>query len=291
MQKIGWIGTGIMGKSMVGHLVKAGHEVKVFTRTQEKAREAIEGGATWCDTPREAAAGSDVVVSIVGTPDDVREVVFGNNGVAGVLGKGQTFIDMTTSTPSLAEEIFAEGELRGWDAIDAPVSGGDIGAKAASLTIFCGGMKTAVDKVTPVLSKMGTNITHAGPAGKGQHLKMCNQILVCSTILGVCESLHYATHAGLDLHQTIAAIEKGAAGGYQISNLGPKTASRDFAPGFYIDHFVKDLGIAVDEATRMNLTLPGLHLARDLYTTMQRLGHGQKGTQALILALEHTKNA
>ncbi|KAJ9451056.1 6phosphogluconate dehydrogenase NAD-binding domain containing protein [Diplonema papillatum] len=286
--KIGWIGTGIMGSHMAAHILRSGkYDMKVYTRTRRKAADLEKMGAKWAACAQEAGEGRDIVVSMVGGPRDVEEVLLGEKtGALHTMNKNGLLIDMSTSTPSLAEEINCRAQTFGVHSVDAPVSGGDIGAKNASLTIFCGGKASAVNAAKPLFDIVGKSVVHAGPSGSGQHMKAVNQILVCTNILGVCESLLYAKRAGLDLSDTINAIGKGAAGGFQINNLGPRVARRDFEPGFAILHFVKDLGIAISEAKRMNLTLPGLTLAENLFKSLQDDGYGQKGTQGLMIALE-----
>lgn len=288
--RIGWIGTGVMGVSMAGHIQAAGYPLTVFNRTRAKAQTLVDRGAKWADTPRALAEQSDVVFTIVGYPADLREVVLGEQGVFHGLRHGGIFIDMTTSEPALAKEIQAAFQPRGVAAIDAPVSGGDVGARNAALAIMVGGDKEAVDAALPLFKCMGQQIVHEGPAGAGQHTKMCNQILIASTMIGVCESLLYAYKAGLDPTQVIEAIGKGAAGSWSINNLGPRIIKGNFDPGFFVEHFLKDMGIALEEARRMNLVLPGLALAQQLYTSVKAIGYPRGGTQSLFLALERMSN-
>lgn len=288
--RIGWIGTGVMGSSMAGHLMAAGYSMSVYTRTRAKAQALLDRGAQWAETPRALAEQSDVVFTMVGFPSDLRQVVLGREGILHGLAAGGTLVDMTTSEPQLAREIEAALREKKVAAIDAPVSGGDVGAKNATLSIMVGGDKAAFEAVLPLLKIMGQQIVYQGPAGAGQHTKMCNQILIASTMIGVCESLLYAYKAGLDPLTVIEAIGKGAAGSWSINNLGPRIVRGDFNPGFFVEHFLKDMGIALEEAKRMGLVLPGLALAQQLYLSVQAIGHGRGGTQSLMLALERLSN-
>jgi 3-hydroxyisobutyrate dehydrogenase len=283
--KVGWIGTGVMGASMCGHLLAAGHEVTVYNRTREKAQGLLERGASWADSPAEAAARADAVFTIVGYPADVREVILGEDGVLAGATPGAVIVDMTTSEPSLAVEIAAAAAERGVDALDAPVSGGDVGARNATLSIMVGGDAAALERVRPLLETMGKTIVHQGGPGAGQHTKMVNQTLIATGMIGVCEALLYAYRAGLDLETVLASVAGGAAGSWSLSNYGPRMLAGDFDPGFMVEHFVKDMGIALAEARRMNLSLPGLALAEQLYVALMAQGHGRKGTHSLILAL------
>ena len=283
--KVGWIGTGVMGASMCGHVLAAGHDVSVYTRTKEKAQGLLERGASWADSPAEAAAGADAVFTIVGYPADVRQVILGENGVLAGAKPGAVIVDMTTSEPSLAVEIAAAAAERGVDAIDAPVSGGDVGARNATLSIMVGGDAAALERVRPLLETMGKTIVHQGGPGAGQHTKMVNQTLIATGMIGVCEALLYAYRAGLDLETVLESVAGGAAGSWSLSNYAPRMLAGDFDPGFMVEHFVKDMGIALAEARRMNLSLPGLALAEQLYVALMAQGHGRKGTHSLILAL------
>jgi len=246
----------------------------------------IEAGAQWAKSPKEVAQQADVVFTIVGFPKDVRQVYFGKDGIFEGLKKGSVLVDMTTTEPSLAEEIYKEARRVGASSIDAPVSGGDIGAQAGNLSIMVGGDKNGVDAVLPLLRLMGENIVYQGGAGKGQHAKMCNQIMASALMIGMCETLLYGYKAGLDLNTMLSSVSKGAAASWMLDNLAPRMVRRDYKPGFYVEHFVKDMGIALKEAERMNLTLPGLSLVHQLYIAAKAQGHGRKGTQALLLALE-----
>lgn len=285
--RIGWIGTGVMGVSMCGHIMARAASVTVHNRTRDKTKPLLDRGAMWADTPRQVAEASDVVFTMVGFPRDVREVYMGKDGVLEGARTGTILVDMTTTEPSLAREIDAAARIKGLHAVDAPVSGGDVGAREARLSIMVGGEAEIVERIRPLLETMGKTIVHQGPAGAGQHAKMCNQIQIAGTMVGMCESLIYARKAGLDVETMLRSISGGAAGCWSLENLAPRICKRNFDPGFFVDHFVKDMGIALEEAKRMNLPLPGLALAHQLYVTVQALGHGRKGTHALMLALEH----
>ena len=280
--RIGFVGLGIMGQSMAGHLLAAGHALRVYNRSADKARALVEQGAVWCDTPGVAAAGSDVVITMVGYPRDVEQVWLGEDGIL-AKAKDALLIDMTTSSPELAQRLAREAAARGCRALDAPVSGGDIGAREARLSIMVGGDAGAFAEALPILQLMGKTIVHTGGPGTGQHTKMCNQVVIASTIMGVCEGLAYARSAGLDADVVLQCISGGAAGSFQLNVMGPKIVKGDFAPGFMIEHFLKDLSIALAEADRMYLQLPGAAQARQLYATLVERGHGRDGTQALSL--------
>jgi 3-hydroxyisobutyrate dehydrogenase len=283
--RIGWIGTGVMGRSMCGHLIAAGYEATVYNRTAEKARPLVEQGAKLADSPRGVALESDVVFTIVGYPRDVREVTLGTNGTLAAARAGAVLVDMTTSEPALAIEIDQTARAKGVYAVDAPVSGGDVGAREARLSIMIGGEKDAVDALKPLFETMGKTIVHQGSAGAGQHTKMVNQILIASNMIGVCEALLYAYKAGLDLNTVLQSVSSGAAGSWSLSNLAPRVIAGNFEPGFFVEHFLKDMAIALDESRRMKLSLPGLALAQQLYLAVEAQGYGRKGTQALALAL------
>lgn len=285
-KRIGWIGTGVMGVSMCGHLLAKDCPVTVFSRTKAKAQPLLDKGATWAVSPRAVAERSDVVFTMVGFPADVREVYLGKNGVLECRSDGKILVDMTTTAPLLSQEVYATAQKMGMSAIDAPVSGGDVGARNATLSIMVGGDQEAVAKVMPLLHAMGKTIVHQGGPGAGQHAKLSNQIVIAGTMIGVCEALLYAKKAGLDLETMLAAIRGGAAACWTLENLAPRMLKRNFDPGFFVDHFVKDIGIALEESRRMGLKLPGLELVYQLYRTVQELGHGKKGTHALYLALE-----
>ncbi len=286
IRKIAWIGTGVMGSPMAGHLMDAGYELTVHTRTKSKAQSLLDRGATWADTSAEAANGADVAISIVGFPGDVEQTHLGPTGTLAAENLPHVIVDMTTTRPSLAVQIFEAARSKGVGAVDAPVSGGDVGAREAKLSIMVGGEKPHVDLVMPLLQKMGKTVVHQGAAGCGQHTKMVNQILIATNMIGVCEGLLYARTAGLDPMTVIDSVGAGAAGSFSVNVLGPRMIKRDFDPGFFVEHFIKDLGIALDEAARMELSLPGLALARQLYEAVRAQGHVKLGTQALLLALE-----
>ena len=283
--RVGWIGTGVMGAPMCGHLMASGYPVTVFNRTRERARSLLERGAAWADSPRAVAQHADVVFTMVGFPDDVREVVLGPAGALAGAGRGTILVDMTTSEPSLAREIYEAAHGRGVASLDAPVSGGDIGAREAHLSIMVGGERDVFERVAPLLRCLGATIVHQGPAGAGQHTKMVNQILVASGMVAVSEALLYAHQAGLDLPTVLQSVSGGAAGSWSLTHYAPRILARDFAPGFRVDHFVKDMGIALAEARRMRLSLPGLALVEQLYLALVAQGDGRKGTHALVLAL------
>ena len=284
-EKIGWVGTGVMGKSTCGHLIDAGYNVLVYNRTKEKAVDLINNGATWCSNPMKVAQNSDIVFTIVGFPQDVESVYLGENGVLSSIKKGAIVVDMTTSEPSLAQHIYKEAKEKGVSSLDAPVSGGDVGAKNGTLAIMVGGDKETYDKIFTLFELMGKNIAYMGEAGAGQHTKMSNQILIASTMIGVVESLLYAYKAGNDLNEVINVIGKGAAGCWSINNLGPRIVDGNFDPGFFIKHFIKDMGIALKEAKKMNLSLPGLALAYQFYISATALGFENLGTQGLYKVL------
>lgn len=289
-QHIGWIGTGVMGSSMCGHILEKGYPVTVYNRTKSKAEVLLDKGADWAETPKEVAERSDIIFTIVGFPSDVHAVILGEDGIFSGAASGSIVVDMTTSKPSLAEEIFAAGAEKGIHSVDAPVSGGDIGAKNGTLSIMIGGEKKTVDKVMPLFELMGKNIVYQGKAGAGQHTKMCNQITIAGTMIGVCESLLYGYRAGLELDTMLKSISKGAAGCWSLDNLAPRILKRNFDPGFFVEHFIKDMGIALEEAQRMEISLPGLALVHQLYLAVKAQGHGKAGTQALMLGLETLSN-
>ena len=288
--RVGWIGTGVMGRWMCQHLMTKGYPAMVYNRTKDKAKPLLDAGAAWADTPRAVAERSDVVFAIVGFPRDVREVFLGTSGALAGSKAGTVVVDMTTSEPSLAREIYDAAKPKGVAAVDAPVSGGDVGAKNAALSIMIGGDEDVVTALRPLFECMGKTIVYQGPAGAGQHTKMVNQILIASNMVGVCEALLYGYKAGLNLETVMQSVSVGAAGSWSLSNLGPRIMARNFEPGFFVEHFIKDMGIALAEAERMNLALPGLALAKQLYEAVRADGYGRKGTHALMLALEHLSN-
>ncbi|GAC1529114.1 MAG: NAD(P)-dependent oxidoreductase [Ramlibacter sp.] len=282
LQRIGFIGLGTMGASMAGHLLAAGHPLAVSNRSKDKAAPLLARGAIWCDTPAEVAGHSDVIITIVGYPADVEQVWRGPHGLIANAQRA-LLIDMTTSSPDLARSLAVEAAAAGHMALDAPVSGGDVGAREAKLSIMAGGEPAAFEAALPVLQRMGAKIARMGGPGAGQHTKMANQLVIASTIMGVCEGLAYARAAGLNVQELLATIGGGAAGGFQLNVLGPRIAAGDTAAGFYVEHFLKDLGIALSEAKRLGLDMPGATQARKLYEQLAALGHGRSGTQALSL--------
>ncbi|MHB8075554.1 NAD(P)-dependent oxidoreductase [Desulfosporosinus fructosivorans] len=279
---IGFVGTGVMGKSMAGHLLKAGYQVLVFNRTKARAEELIQMGAVWQDTVAELAARSNVIITMVGYPKDVEQVYFGKDGIISHAKSGSYLVDMTTSAPALAKKIYDESLAKGLYALDAPVSGGDIGAKEARLAIMVGGDEAVFDALVPIFNFVGKNVILQGQAGAGQHTKMCNQIAIASTMIGVCEAIAYAKMAGLKPETVLKSIESGAAGSFSLTNLAPRMLVNNFAPGFYVKHFIKDMTIALASAQEMGLLTPGLELAKSLYDKLAEQGDENSGTQALI---------
>ncbi len=279
---VGFVGLGIMGRSMAGHVLDGGYALHIFNRTREKAEPLVARGARWHDSAGDVAAASDVIVTMVGYPADVEAIYLGPGAIVERARPGTILVDMTTSSPALAERIADEAEKRGVSALDAPVSGGDVGAREAKLSIMVGGGEDAFEAVLPILKRMGTNVVRQGGPGAGQHTKLCNQIVIASTMLGVCEGLAYAKRAGLDPHTVLASIGGGAASSFLLNNLGARILKNDFAPGFFVEHFVKDLRIAAEEAQRLHADLPGLDLAKTIYEALLANGHGREGTQALF---------
>ncbi len=286
---LGWIGTGVMGHSMAGHLLDAGYRLVVFNRSPEKAQSLVQRGAAMADSPRAVAQQSEILFSMVGYPVDVRQVVLGNSpddpSLISGLRANAILVEMTTSQPTLAVEIDQAIRRAGGHALDAPVSGGDVGAKAGTLSIMVGGQQETFAAVEPLLRLMGKTIVYQGPAGSGQHTKMVNQTLVAASMIGVCEALLYAERAGLDVPTVLKSVTSGAANSWSLTNLGPRIVAGDYAPGFYVEHFLKDMQIALDEAARMKISLPGLALVNQLYNAVAAQGHSRDGTQSLILAL------
>ena len=274
-----------MGASMCGHLMSAGYQATIYSRTKVKADDLLEKGAEWADSPKAVAEQSDVVFSIVGFPHDVRQVILGNDGAVAGLKSGGIVVDMTTSQPSLAREIHQTAQQKGVSAVDAPVSGGDVGAKNGTLSIMIGGDQDVVQALQPCWDAMGQTIVHQGPAGAGQDTKMVNQILIATGMIGVCEALLYGWRAGLDLDTVLKSVGSGAAGSWSLNNLGPRIIQNNFDPGFFVEHFIKDMGIALEECQRLGLSLPGLALGHQLYQAVKAQGHGRDGTHALQLAL------
>ncbi len=288
--RIGWVGTGVMGRWMCQHAIAKGYAATVYNRSKDKTQPLADLGAKVVDSPKAVAEASDIVFAIVGFPADVREVFLGSNGALAGSKPGTILVDMTTSEPSLAVEIYEAAKAKGIHSLDAPVSGGDVGAKNAALSIMIGGDTDVVEAVTPVFECMGKTIIHQGPAGAGQHTKMVNQILIAANMIAVCEGLLYGYKAGLNLETVFKSVSVGAAGSKALEVLGPRIMARNFEPGFYVEHFIKDMGIALKEAERMNLCLPGLALAKQLYEAVRAQGYGRKGTHALMLALEAISN-
>lgn len=284
--RVGWVGAGVMGRSMCGHVLAKGHPVTVHTRTKDKAAALLERGAVWADSPRAVAEAADVVFTIVGFPPDVREVYLGERGLLAGARPGAVLVDMTTTEPTLAREIYDAARAKRIATVDAPVSGGDVGARNATLSIMVGGDRPVVEPLMPLFETMGKSIVYQGGPGAGQHTKMCNQIVIAGTMIGMCESLLYGYKAGLDLETMLQSIRGGAAGCWSLDNYAPRILKRNFDPGFFVEHFIKDMKIALDEAGRMGLSLPGLALAHQLYLAVRAQGHGRCGTQALMLGLE-----
>lgn len=279
--KIGFIGLGVMGKSMVSHLMSGGYQIHVYNRTKDKAGDLVERGAIWQDSPGDLAAAVDVIITIVGYPKDVEEIYGGDNGILQHCKKGNIVIDMTTSSPALAVDIYQKAQTAGVHALDAPVSGGDIGAKEARLSIMVGGDEEVFKRVTPLFQLMGKNIVYQGPAGSGQHCKMANQMAIACNMMGVCEAIRYAEKSGLSPETVLRSIEAGAAGSWSLSNLAPRMIRGDFSPGFFVKHFIKDMGIALDSCERIGLQAKGLALAKSLYDEVAASGDEDSGTQAL----------
>ncbi|EAD3067226.1 NAD(P)-dependent oxidoreductase [Listeria monocytogenes] len=282
MEKIGFVGTGVMGSSMAGHLLEAGYEVLVYTRTKTKAEDLLEKGALWIKTPGELANKVDILISMVGYPKDVEELYLGENGFLENLAVGTVAIDMTTSSPALAKKMAEFGREKGIGVLDAPVSGGDIGAKNGTLAIMVGGSEDVFLKVKPIFDILGSSVILQGDAGAGQHTKMVNQIAIASNMIGVTEAIIYAEAAGLNPSSVLDSISGGAAGSWSLANLIPRVLKDDFSPGFFIKHFIKDMGIAISEAKQMGLELPGLTLAEKMYQTLAEQGLSEEGMQALI---------
>lgn len=281
-QKIGFIGTGVMGASIVKHLLKAGYSVNVYNRTKSKTDEVVDLGAVWYETPKEIALNSDIIFSIVGYPKDVEEVYCGETGIFNGTTAGKIVVDMTTSTPSLAKKLWAIGNEKGVDVLDAPVSGGDLGAKNGTLTIMVGGTESVYQKVEPIFEVFSGKVKLQGAAGSGQHTKMANQIMIAGTMTGMSELLVYANAANLDLESVLDTVGGGSAQNWSLTNYAPRILREDFTAGFFVKHFVKDLKIALDEAEKMAIQLPGTSLAKELYEKLENQGYGDDGTQALI---------
>ncbi len=285
--RLGWIGTGVMGAPMCSHLLRAGYSLTVSTRTSSKAQMLLNEGALWAESPASLVEKVDVICTMVGFPKDVRALYLSRNGLLSKAKPRQVFIDFTTSEPSLAQEIANSAKERQAFALDAPVSGGDVGAKQGILSIMVGGEFPVFEALKPILGIFGKVLIHQGMAGCGQHAKLCNQMTIAGTMIGVCEALLYARQAGLDGEKLLLSIRQGAAGCWVLDHLAPKILHRDFTPGFFVEHFIKDMGIALAEAKRMGLLLPGLAVVQKLYQGVQAYGHGRSGTHALLLALEN----
>ncbi|WOV85118.1 NAD(P)-dependent oxidoreductase [Sporosarcina jeotgali] len=282
MKTISFIGTGVMGASIVNHLLQAGYPVTVYTRTKEKAEPLLAAGAKWAATVAQAVQDAELIFTMVGMPADVEDIYLEDNGIIANGKNGQIVVDMTTSSPALAKKIDLAAAEKGMTSLDAPVSGGDVGAKNGTLSIMCGGEESVFEQVKPIFSLFGSQIILQGGAGAGQHTKMSNQLAIATNMIGVCEALAYAEKAGLDPERVLESISPGAAGSWSLSNLGPRMLAGNFEPGFYTKHFLKDLRIALDEANAMKLDLPGLQLAINLYEELMAKGYGDKGTQVLF---------
>ncbi len=283
---VGFIGIGVMGRSMAGHLLDAGYSVHVYNRTQAKAQDLVDRGAQWQSSPGKVAAAADVIITIVGFPVDVESVYLGEDGVLAQARSGSLAIDMTTSCPNLASRIAQEAAAKGIEVLDAPVSGGDIGAREARLSIMVGGSVSGFERALPLFEIMGKNIVHQGPAGSGQHTKMCNQSAIASGMMAISEAMAYAKKSGLQPETVLKSIESGAAGSWSLTNLAPRVLKGDYAPGFFVKHFIKDMKIAIESAQAMGLDLPGLQLAKKLYDQLASKGCEDDGTQALFKLYE-----
>ena len=284
---IGFVGTGVMGKSMAGHLIDKGYEVNVYNRTKSKADDLVEKGATWCDTIATLSEKSDIIISIVGYPKDVESIYLSQDGILNHAKANSIVIDMTTSSPALAHDIYEKAKERNIKSLDAPVSGGDVGAKNAALTIMVGGDQEAYNQVEDIFNLLGKNVVYQGKSGNGQHTKLSNQIAIAAGMLGVAEAIIYAEEAGLDIDKVFNSIEHGAAGRWSLSNLGPRMVKEDYAPGFYVKHFIKDMKLAIEESEKMGLYMPGLLKAKEVYDALSEAGYDDNGTQAVIQLLKN----
>lgn len=284
---IGFVGTGVMGKSMAGHLIDKGYEVNVYNRTKSKADDLVEKGATWCDTIATLSEKSDIIISIVGYPKDVESIYLSQDGILNHAKANSIVIDMTTSSPALAHDIYEKAKERNIKSLDAPVSGGDVGAKNAALTIMVGGDQEAYNQVEDIFNLLGKNVVYQGKSGNGQHTKLSNQIAIAAGMLGVAEAIIYAEEAGLDIDKVFNSIEHGAAGSWSLSNLGPRMVKEDYAPGFYVKHFIKDMKLAIEESQKMGLYMPGLLKAKEVYDALSEAGYDDNGTQAVIQLLKN----
>ncbi|WP_239724880.1 MULTISPECIES: NAD(P)-dependent oxidoreductase [unclassified Mammaliicoccus] len=284
---IGFVGTGVMGKSMAGHLIDKGYEVNLYNRTKSKADDLVEKGATWCDTIATLSEKSDIIISIVGYPKDVESIYLSQDGILNHAKANSIVIDMTTSSPALAHDIYEKAKERNIKSLDAPVSGGDVGAKNAALTIMVGGDQEAYNQVEDIFNLLGKNVVYQGKSGNGQHTKLSNQIAIAAGMLGVAEAIIYAEEAGLDIDKVFNSIEHGAAGSWSLSNLGPRMVKEDYAPGFYVKHFIKDMKLAIEESEKMGLYMPGLLKAKEVYDALSEAGYDDNGTQAVIQLLKN----
>ena len=284
---IGFVGTGVMGKSMAGHLIDKGYEVNVYNRTKSKADDLVEKGATWCDTIATLSEKSDIIISIVGYQKDVESIYLSQDGILNHAKANSIVIDMTTSSPALAHDIYEKAKERNIKSLDAPVSGGDVGAKNAALTIMVGGDQEAYNQVEDIFNLLGKNVVYQGKSGNGQHTKLSNQIAIAAGMLGVAEAIIYAEEAGLDIDKVFNSIEHGAAGSWSLSNLGPRMVKEDYAPGFYVKHFIKDMKLAIEESEKMGLYMPGLLKAKEVYDALSEAGYDDNGTQAVIQLLKN----
>ncbi|MGD6766004.1 NAD(P)-dependent oxidoreductase [Mammaliicoccus lentus] len=284
---IGFVGTGVMGKSMAGHLIDKGYEVNVYNRTKSKADDLVEKGATWCDTIATLSEKSDIIISIVGYPKDVESIYLSQDGILNHAKANSIVIDMTTSSPALAHDIYEKAKERNIKSLDAPVSGGDVGAKNAALTIMVSGDQEAYNQVEDIFNLLGKNVVYQGKSGNGQHTKLSNQIAIAAGMLGVAEAIIYAEEAGLDIDKVFNSIEHGAAGSWSLSNLGPRMVKEDYAPGFYVKHFIKDMKLAIEESEKMGLYMPGLLKAKEVYDALSEAGYDDNGTQAVIQLLKN----
>ncbi|XXL52437.1 NAD(P)-dependent oxidoreductase [Mammaliicoccus lentus] len=284
---IGFVGTGVMGKSMAGHLIDKGYEVNVYNRTKSKADDLVEKGATWCDSIATLSEKSDIIISIVGYPKDVESIYLSQDGILNHAKANSIVIDMTTSSPALAHDIYEKAKERNIKSLDAPVSGGDVGAKNAALTIMVGGDQEAYNQVEDIFNLLGKNVVYQGKSGNGQHTKLSNQIAIVAGMLGVAEAIIYAEEAGLDIDKVFNSIEHGAAGSWSLSNLGPRMVKEDYAPGFYVKHFIKDMKLAIEESEKMGLYMPGLLKAKEVYDALSEAGYDDNGTQAVIQLLKN----
>ncbi|MEG2172605.1 MAG: NAD(P)-dependent oxidoreductase [Desulfovibrionaceae bacterium] len=282
---LGWIGTGVMGLSMAGHLLKAGYPLTIYNRTKAKAQALLDAGATWADSPKAVGAASNIVFSIVGFPADVEEVLLSPTGALAGLAPGGILCDMTTSSPALAVRIAEKAAAKGCFGVDAPVTGGDVGAKAGSLSILVGGEAAAFSRLQPCLACMGQNVVHFGPAGCGQKAKLANQVAIAGVMFSTCESLLFAQEAGLNVRTWLQTVIPGGAGSIAMTTLGPRIVDGNFAPGFFVEHFLKDLALCLDECRRMGLVLPGLSAAEGAYRALVAQGYGKQGTQVLVKGL------